>query len=610
MIDDRPNEPTATAMSTATFGENQPTSIQVPIQLISPLPGCSSSTNGATKGARPKQHSEILTSTPMKERIEERKKNKEKKNEKEGVEKKTTKTTTKTPAQFKLKKVQKALFKSDTDSSLNEDNVCEDELEAEVGLSLGGVGKDVCFYCEDDGKDNELWYRCTSCGLWAHTLCSGWDTPEVSEEIPTKLIYPSLRRGQIESNGNVRNEAGVSLDRVYVSEIFGRLRKLNPADGALWRLNKYLRRERQRINTIQDEDGTIVTHDREIAGKIAEAFESYHRTADTTPQNQSRVQDEINSFLLQNPADSEQSYKYLAKPRQNKIAQQYVQLLDNTSLPEDLKFTYQFLIVLHLLPPKGRQRVAEKHWKYSTLESMNSIFVHAKGKSATVENWMSGFRATGIAPFNPAIIPDYAYTTGIAPFNPAIIPDYAYINIQMEQEARPGSNSTAENPSPPSTPHRFPTIATTNNRNISPLPGYSHDPDTATVEIDPTLDPTPGKLLENVISPIPKTNAKAVVKTREYKEKNRSPVQKKTVVKQKKRLESSDSDNGSLVLQESDTSAEEWDENECVGRGENYFETTKNDEWIKCVNCSRWFHNGCSKFEIFCDLCGKLQKKP
>ncbi|KAK9738147.1 hypothetical protein QE152_g10108 [Popillia japonica] len=137
--------------------------------------------------------------------------------------------------------------------------------------------------------------------------------------------------------------------------------------------------------------------------------------------------------------------------------------------------------------------------------------------------------------------------------------------------------------------------------------------DTAVVEIDPTLDPTPGKLLENVISPIPKTSAKAVVKTqdrqKEYKEKNRSPVQKKTVVKQKKRLESSDSDNESLVLQESDTSAEEWDENECLGCGENYFETTKNDEWIKCVNCSRWFHNGCSKFEIFCDLCGKLKKR-
>lgn len=55
----------------------------MPIQVISPLPGCSSSTDGTTKGARPKKHSEILTSIPMKERLEEkRKKNEEKSEEK------------------------------------------------------------------------------------------------------------------------------------------------------------------------------------------------------------------------------------------------------------------------------------------------------------------------------------------------------------------------------------------------------------------------------------------------------------------------------------------------------------------------------------------------
>ncbi|CAH2013357.1 unnamed protein product [Acanthoscelides obtectus] len=46
------------------------------------------------------------------------------------------------------------------------------------------------------------------------------------------------------------------------------------------------------------------------------------------------------------------------------------------------------------------------------------------------------------------------------------------------------------------------------------LPGGSHDPDSAIVEIYPTLNSTPANLLENVISPIPKTSAKAAVKTR------------------------------------------------------------------------------------------------
>ncbi|CAG9822249.1 unnamed protein product [Phaedon cochleariae] len=185
--------------------------------------------------------------------------------------------------------------------------------------------------------------------------------------------------------------------------------------------------------------------------------------------------------------------------------------------------------------------------------------------------------------------------------------------MEQDAEARHGSNSTVENPSHPPTPPRFPTVQTTNTRIWSPQPGCSHDPDTATVE----TDPTPGKLLDNVISPVPGTSAKAVVKTRgrqlatilnslqrieiqkdkqNTKRKNRYQIHKRPVVEQKKQLESSDSDSEGPVLQESDVSAEEWDENECVGCGENYFETTKLEVWLKCVNCNRWFHNGCSKF--------------
>ena len=36
----------------------------------------------------------------------------------------------------------------------------------------------TCFYCEDTGKDGEMWYRSTSYALWAHQECSGWDAPE------------------------------------------------------------------------------------------------------------------------------------------------------------------------------------------------------------------------------------------------------------------------------------------------------------------------------------------------------------------------------------------------------------------------------------------------
>lgn len=94
--------------------------------------------------------------------------------------KKTTAVAKKNSQKFKpkkpKKKMKRILFESDTDTSMSEDDICEDVSEDDI--SLTEVGKDTCFYCEETGKDDELWYRCTSCGLWAHSDCSGWDTPE------------------------------------------------------------------------------------------------------------------------------------------------------------------------------------------------------------------------------------------------------------------------------------------------------------------------------------------------------------------------------------------------------------------------------------------------
>lgn len=265
---------------------------------------------------------------------------------------------------------------------------------------------------------------------------------------------------------------------------------------------------------------------------------------------------------------------------------------------------------------------------------------YAWGKSANVEIGMSGFRATGIAPFNPGAIPDYAY-----------------IAIELEQGVETvshghGSNSTPEkqsSPQPCSTqaratntpsahsstrPHSTQARATDT---PSAQPGCSHWPDISTskddstVEHDPIIedDATPGKLLDD-ISPIPKTSAAAVVKKRgrqiatilysserilmqknkELKKKQTRPtIQKKTVKKQRIQLEeSSDSGSESPVLQESAVSVEEWNENKCVGCGEDYFNTSSTEEWVKCIRCSRWFYEGCSQYNDLCDFCGKSKK--
>ncbi|CAH2014035.1 unnamed protein product [Acanthoscelides obtectus] len=62
----------------------------------------------------------------------------------------------------------------ESSSSSDEDLhvLCDDEEELDDDFSEGRGGETG----GDFGKDNELWYRCVSCGSWSHALCSGYDS--------------------------------------------------------------------------------------------------------------------------------------------------------------------------------------------------------------------------------------------------------------------------------------------------------------------------------------------------------------------------------------------------------------------------------------------------
>lgn len=71
----------------------------------------------------------------------------------------------------RVKIVKKNLFESDEDTSEGEDvqDICDDE-------SVYSEEEGLCAICRDTGKD-ECWYRCRSCGSWAHQECSGSEDP-------------------------------------------------------------------------------------------------------------------------------------------------------------------------------------------------------------------------------------------------------------------------------------------------------------------------------------------------------------------------------------------------------------------------------------------------
>ncbi|KAK4886725.1 hypothetical protein RN001_002996 [Aquatica leii] len=53
-------------------------------------------------------------------------------------------------------------------------------------------------------------------------------------------------------------------------------------------------------------------------------------------------------------------------------------LIENDDISEDAKFAIQLLTLPYLVPPKGRIKVDNKHWKFSTIETADAIICHAK----------------------------------------------------------------------------------------------------------------------------------------------------------------------------------------------------------------------------------------
>lgn len=233
--------------------------------------------------------------------------------------------------------------------------------------------------------------------------------------------------------------------------------------------------------------------------------------------------------------------------------------------------------------------------------------------SATVKNATSGFIATGIMPFNPNKIPDYAF---VHTHNLSSQTDEHMQVKQLELTdalEQPGSSRTNT------------AIFNENNGAENIQAELSNVASTSTAEESSI---TPGKLLTE-LSPVPITPAVETVKSRgrriaevlnsaekiEAKKASKRGKKKQQITKPKKRKngnreisESSDDDLDIPVTNDSEDE-EEWNENECIGCGEDYRQTNKTEDWIQCVICNRWCHENCTKYVNLCDTCGNVTAK-
>lgn len=261
-----------------------------------------------------------------------------------------------------------------------------------------------------------------------------------------------------------------------------------------------------------------------------------------------------------------------------------------------------------------------------------SLLNEAWGKAATQATGSSGFRAAGIIPFNPHIVPDYAFLSSDLPrtsvnqpesFNPVDAAKAPETVSSLPEEDNIGQvNET--------TPPRLA------QKEYTPEPGCSTGlvrPQEPPISNKPS-DITPGKLLDQ-ISPVPiirsvkkvRKNARTLatilntknsiqdLRTKKENQKQcRSTMEKQSTVKNKNKgkkrqiSESSEEDDDDEPELDDDEDLTE-DEDCCAGCGEQYNSTKKTVDWIRCILCNRWLHEDCTKYVNMCDLCGKVANK-
>ncbi|CAK1595578.1 unnamed protein product [Parnassius mnemosyne] len=300
--------------------------------------------------------------------------------------------------------------------------------------------------------------------------------------------------------------------------------------------------------------------------------------------------------------------------------------------------------------------------------SFGRLLNKAWGKAASAENAIAGFKATGVHPFNPSAIPDYAFTQELTQ-QVSKSQNECTATVMVEEQEENTSNIASANLEP--VPNTFEVrqdislaIAEPNSSverivlNASPemitrRPKKLFATASAAVikkmseQFPPRSDlsdQTPTRILKQ-ISPVPqkiievRKRAKQVgmlltsenhIKTRKFKgalkksreQKNfekdvkkerkieikpikRAPRKRKSL---RKLSESSDEDEELILCNSSDEEDGNRELDNCVGCGENYYETQLIEDWIQCVICQLWVYENCTEFDDKCSSCGQKKK--
>lgn len=148
-----------------------------------------------------KQHSIILTSTPLKQQLEEKERKRQIKIEKEksvkdkkqakgkSVKRKVLNSSENSEDEDVVKSKKKNLRKGKRKAKVRSKKSVSSSEDSEDDVPLAQLcddddddddmeNRDICAVCHEFGRNNEIWFRCCRCSNWVHKECSGEDSAE------------------------------------------------------------------------------------------------------------------------------------------------------------------------------------------------------------------------------------------------------------------------------------------------------------------------------------------------------------------------------------------------------------------------------------------------
>lgn len=279
----------------------------------------------------------------------------------------------------------------------------------------------------------------------------------------------------------------------------------------------------------------------------------------------------------------------------------YLQPLDRAVF-KSLKFNFYEQCRLWINQNTGRR---------ITRLTFGTLLNKAWGKAASAENAISGFKASGVVPFNPGAIPDYAFFDSDA--EPNSVPNSSTSSTMpslsqgtIENEPVPGTSTgkTSDN----WTPSRI-------LKDISPIPQKLIEARKRSKQVgklltsDEHITTRRSKEIEKEMKENKRTikQEKNIAEIVEKKTHKPVTVRKRKAIRQKS-VSSSDEEQPILC----DTSPDEDKENEadnCAECGENYYSTRLIEDWLQCLICHLWVHENCTEFEDMCSKCGQKKRK-